>query len=84
MTFKKLALVTAIASAPFSAFAAESLDDSILGSVTGQDGIAISLGLDVTTNAIIHDTDGIDNVSTTHSFEEGDDPNAGMASDKGD
>ena len=69
MTFKKLALVTAIASAPFSAFAAESLDDAMLGSVTGQDGIAINLGLNVTTNAIIHDTDGIDNVSTTYSYD---------------
>ncbi len=69
MTFKKIALVTAIAAAPFSAFAAESLDDATLSGVTGQDGIAINLGLNVTTNAIIHDTDGIDNVSTTHSFD---------------
>ncbi len=69
MTFKKLALVTAIAAAPFSAFAVESLDDAMLSGVTGQDGIAINLGLNVTTNAIIHDTDGIDNVSTTHSFD---------------
>ncbi len=69
MTFKKIALVTAIAAAPFSAFAAESLDDAMLSGVTGQDGIAINLGLNVTTNAIIHDTDGIDNVSTTHSFD---------------
>lgn len=69
MTFKKIALVTAIAAAPFSAFAAESLDDATLSGVTGQDGIAINLGLNVTTNAIIHDTDGIDNVSTAYSFD---------------
>lgn len=69
MTFKKIALVTAIAAAPFSAFAAESLDDATLSGVTGQDGIAINLDLNVTTNAIIHDTDGIDNVSTAYSFD---------------
>lgn len=69
MTFKKIALVTAIAAAPFSVFAAESLDDAMLSGVTGQDGIVINLDLDVTTNAIIHDTDGIDNVSTTYSYD---------------
>ena len=69
MTFKKLALVTAIAAAPVSAFAVDSLDDAMLSGVTGQDGIAINLNLDVTTDVIIHDTDGIDNVSTTYSFD---------------
>lgn len=69
MTFKKLALVTAIAAAPMSAFAVESLDDSMLAGVTGQDGVAINLDLNVTTDVIIHDTDGIDNVSTTYSFD---------------
>lgn len=69
MTFKKLALVTAIAAAPMATFAAESLDDAMLGGVTGQDGISLSLDLNVTTNAIVHDTDGIDNVSTTYSFD---------------
>lgn len=69
MTFKKIALVTAIAAAPFSALAAESLDDAMLSGVTGQDGIVINLDLNVTTNAIIHDTDGIDNVSTAYSFD---------------
>lgn len=69
MTFKKLALVTAIAAAPMSAFAVENLDDSMLSGVTGQDGIAINLALDVTTDVVIHDTDGIDNVSTTYSFD---------------
>lgn len=69
MTFKKLALVTAIAAAPVSAFAVDSLDDAMLSGVTGQDGIAINLNLDVTTDVIVHDTDGIDNVSTTYSFD---------------
>lgn len=69
MTFKKLALVTAIAAAPVSAFAVDTLDDAMLSGVTGQDGIAINLNLDVTTDVIVHDTDGIDNVSTTYSFD---------------
>lgn len=69
MTFKKLALVTAMAAAPMGAYAVENLDDSMLSGVTGQDGIAINLNLDVTTDVIVHDTDGIDNVSTTYSFD---------------
>lgn len=71
MTFKKLALVTAIAAAPMCAFAVDTLDDSMLSGVTGQDGIAINLNLDVTTDAIIHDTDGLSNafVNTDHSFD---------------
>ncbi|MFZ5722988.1 MAG: DUF6160 family protein [Pseudomonadota bacterium] len=69
MTFKKLALVSAIAAAPMGAHAVDMLDDSMLSGVTGQDGVAVSLSLNVTTNAIVHDTDGIDNVSTTYSFD---------------
>ena len=38
---KKLALATAIASAPFAANALEALDDEFLGDVTGQEGISI-------------------------------------------
>ncbi|MFZ5755765.1 MAG: DUF6160 family protein [Pseudomonadota bacterium] len=70
MTFKKLALVTAMAAAPMGAYAVENLDDSMLSGVTGQDGIAINLNLDVTTDVIVHDTDGIDiGPSTTYSFD---------------
>lgn len=60
MTFKKLALVTAIACAPAATLAVESLDDADLAATSGQDGIEIGLNLNVTTNAIVHDTDGID------------------------
>lgn len=60
MTFKKLALVTAIACAPAVTFAVESLDDADLASMSGQDGIEIDLNLNVQTDAIVHDTDGID------------------------
>lgn len=60
MTFKKIALVTAIACAPMSAFAVESLDDAALSATTGQDGIEMGLTLSVSTNTLIHDNDGID------------------------
>lgn len=60
MTFKKLALVTAIACVPAATFAVESLDDADLAATSGQDGIEIDLDLNVTTNAIVHDNDGID------------------------
>lgn len=60
MTFKKLALVTAIACAPMASFGVESLDDAALSAATGQDGLAIGLDLSVNTDTIIHDTDGID------------------------
>lgn len=56
--FKKLALVTAIAAAPISGFAMEALDDVSLSGVTGQDGILIELGNDISADIIIHDKDG--------------------------
>jgi len=40
-SLKKLALATAIASAPFTVNALEALDDEFLGEVTGQEGITI-------------------------------------------
>lgn len=60
MTFNKLALAAAIAIAPMGASAVDMLDDSTLGDVTGQDGIAIRLGLDVRTDVLVHDLNGID------------------------
>lgn len=60
MTFKKLALATAVACAPMATFAVESLDDATLSATTGQDGIQIELDLAVSTDVLIHDTDGID------------------------
>ena len=40
-SLKKLALVSAITAAPFAAQALETLDDEVLGEVTGQEGITI-------------------------------------------
>lgn len=56
--FTKLALVSAIAAMPLSGFAMEALDDSTLSSVTGQDGISIELGTEISADIIIHDKDG--------------------------
>lgn len=56
--FTKLALVSAIAALPVSGFAMEAMDDSSLSAVTGQDGISISLGTEITADIIIHDKDG--------------------------
>lgn len=68
MNFKKIALVTAIACAPMSVFAVESMDDADLSATTGQDGIEIGLTLAVDTNVLIHDKDGIGSV-TGYSFD---------------
>lgn len=59
MAFNKLALAAAIAVAPMGIHAVELLGDADLSSTTGQDGLAIRLGLDVTTDALIHDLDGV-------------------------
>lgn len=56
--FKKLALAAAVAALPVSGFAMEAMDDAALSGVTGQDGITISLGNDITADIIVHDTDG--------------------------
>jgi hypothetical protein len=56
--FKKLALVSAIAAMPMSGFAMEAMDDSSLSAVTGQDGISITLGTNISADIIIHDKDG--------------------------
>lgn len=66
MTFKKLALVSAIAIAPMASFAVESLDDATLSATTGQDGISIGLDLAVTTNTIVHDKDGFTTPTGTY------------------
>jgi len=56
--FTKLALVSAIAAMPVSGFAMEAMDDSSLSAVTGQDGISITLGTNISADIIIHDKDG--------------------------
>jgi hypothetical protein len=61
MSFKKLALVTAMFAATSGAYAMEAMDDESMAAATGQDGITIG----ITTNALtldqrIHDRDGYD------------------------
>ena len=57
--FKKLALVAAISAAPFAQAELTSIDDSVLGDVTGQAGISIELSANVSIGSIEYtDTDG--------------------------
>lgn len=62
MTFKKMALVAAVAAASSSAVAVDYLDDGDLAGVTGQDGISIAMELNLNATAIIHDTTGLTGV----------------------
>lgn len=56
--FRKLALVSAIATLPATGFAMQAMDDAALSGVTGQDGISINLALDAQLNVGIEDTTG--------------------------
>jgi hypothetical protein len=57
--FKKLALVTAIAAAPFAHAEMTAIDDSLLGEMTGQAGISIELDTAITIDTFTYtDTDG--------------------------
>lgn len=63
MSFKKLALVTAMFAATSGAYAMEAMDDESLAAATGQDGITVTITVPatgITMNQIIHDTDGWD------------------------
>ncbi|MCJ8168564.1 DUF6160 family protein [Atopomonas sediminilitoris] len=62
MTLKKLALATALFTAPFFAQAElQSMDDATLSSVTGQAGISISGNFSGTVGAVVYtDTDCVD------------------------
>ncbi len=66
--FKKLALVTAIAAAPFANAELTSIDDSVLSEMTGQSGISIELDAQIEIGSITYtDTDqngslGIDGI----------------------
>jgi hypothetical protein len=63
MNFKKLALAAAIASLPAVGFSVETLEDTDLGGVTGQDGIEVSIAIGsggIGTDVYLHDTDGLD------------------------
>ncbi len=61
MTFKKLALASAIALVPVTGFSLETLDDSTLSDVTGQDGIEIDINTatPIAADFYIHDKDGL-------------------------
>jgi len=75
MGFKKIALVTAIAAAPLSAYAMEDLNDEAMSAVSGQDGVSLVLGIPttgITTDIFIHDKDGLAGLagaSSTYSFD---------------
>lgn len=61
MSFKKLALVTAMFAAASGAYAMEALDEEALAATTGQDGITVTINLPaagITMNQIIHDKNG--------------------------
>lgn len=60
MSFKKLALVTAMFAATSGAYAMEAMDDESMAAATGQDGISIGITTTtpITMNQIIHDADG--------------------------
>lgn len=61
MSFKKLALVTAMFAATSGAYAMEAMDDESMAAATGQDGITVTITTPVTgitMTQIIHDLDG--------------------------
>lgn len=60
MSFKKLALVSAMFAATSGAFAMEALDEEAMAATTGQDGITVTITLanPISMNQIIHDKDG--------------------------
>ena len=65
MNFKKLALASAIATMPMSAFALDEITDEAMADVSGQDGISATLNIGlagITTDIFIHDKDGLSNV----------------------
>lgn len=71
MTFKKLALASAIAMVPTVGFSAMvEIEDAALSDMTGQDGIEIDIVAPViSTDIYIHDTSGLTTGSTAYSFD---------------
>jgi len=62
MNFKKLALASAIAAMPMSAFALDEIADEALSDVSGQDGISAVLNIStagINTDIYLHDKDGL-------------------------
>lgn len=67
---KKLILASAITAASTSAFAMQALDDDTMSNTTGQDGLTITLGTDVTIGALrIHDKDGLKDSGVPAAFD---------------
>ncbi len=63
--FKKLALVTAIAAAPFAQAEMVAIDDALMGEMTGQAGITIELSTEVKIGSVVYtDTDGASGLTT--------------------
>lgn len=60
---KKIALASAVMAASAGAFAMEAMDDATLSDITGQDGITITMDLNVTQDLLIEDTDGASGVA---------------------
>jgi hypothetical protein len=67
--FQKLALVSAIAAAPFAQAELVSIDDALMGEMTGQAGISIELSAKVDIGSVVYtDTDGLANGAGTLSL----------------
>ncbi len=65
MSFKKLALVTAMFAATSGAYAMEAMDEESLAATTGQDGITVGITVpNLTLSQRIHDRDGYDPTNT--------------------
>lgn len=62
---KKLVLASAIIAASSSSFAMQAMDEESMSAATGQDGLTITLGTDISIGRIrIHDKDGLDNIGS--------------------
>jgi hypothetical protein len=71
MNFKKLALAAAVATVPAVGFSVETLEDTDLGSVSGQDGIAVDIAIGtggIGTSIYVHDTDGLAGVASAPAY----------------
>jgi len=80
---KKTALAAAIIATPVAGFSMEAMEDEALSSVTGQDGITISLDLDVETDVTIVDKDGLAGGASWDTAAVGTDIAAGYSTDSG-
>lgn len=59
MIFGKLVLAAVFSCVPLMALAVEPLDDERLSATVGREDILIAIDLDMTTDIVLHDTDGI-------------------------